>query len=94
MDLWIAHDGLPVGCHQVCRDRVGARFIECLHGYFREAEPGADARSHEAAVELQGVKHAAAHGAAANHAEIYLLHNGRKACREPPWQTIQFSIEH
>ena len=80
----------PVGRHQRARDFVRREFVERLDGDFADGDLDAEARGHERAIVLQRVKHAAAHRAAADHAEIDLLHNERTACRETGRGTIQF----
>src|ERR1035441_1850690 len=72
--LRVSDDALPVRGHAGSRDRVRARLVEGLHGDFAEVYLHANAGGHQGAEELEGVKHAAAHGAAANHSQIYLLH--------------------
>src|SRR5207249_3224087 len=72
--LRIMDDRLPVGGHTGGRDFVWAGFIEGLDSDFAHIDYDADARSHEAAVELERVENAATHRAAANHAEVDLLH--------------------
>jgi len=62
------------GGHERARDGIRTRLVECLYRDFADGDLDADARSHELTVELKGVKHAAAHGAAANHSEVHLLH--------------------
>ena len=74
MDVRIMDHALPVGGHQGTGNFVGARFVKRLHRHLADGDLDADARSHEPAVELERVKHAAAHGAAANHSQVHLLH--------------------
>ena len=81
--LRIVDDALPVQRHERTWDLIRPRFVERLHGDLADGDFHADARGHEAAVELERVKHAAAHGAAANHAKIHLLHRGAKLAAKP-----------
>ena len=91
VNVRIVDDALPVGGHQRTRNRIRPRFVERLHRDFADGDFDADARSHEAAVELERVKHAAAHGAAANHSEVHLLH--RSAQIAAKWSRGQFNFE-
>ena len=88
--LRVVDDALPVGRHERTRDRIRPRFVERLHGDLADGDFHADARGHEAAVELERVKHAAAHGAAANHAKVDLLHRNHKFAVKMEQGTIQF----
>src|ERR1039457_3396873 len=89
--LRVVDDALPVGRHERTRNRVRSRLVEGLHGDLADVDLDADARGHEAAVELERVKHAAAHGAAANHAKVYLLHRNKKFAAK--WSRGQFNFE-
>src|ERR1019366_4124504 len=61
--------------HRLADDeRLARRFVERLHRDLAENELHAEARGHEAAVSLPRVEDAAADRAAADHAEIHLLH--------------------
>ena len=90
--LRVVDHALPVRRHGGLGNRVRPRLVEGLHGDFADVDLHADARSHEVAVELERVKHAAAHGAAADHSQIHLLHSigRRKACRDSGPGTMNF----
>src|SRR5579864_6613874 len=90
MHLGIIDDRLPIEGHQGGGDDIGPGLVEGFHSDPGQPDLHADPRSHEPTVTLQGMKHAAAHGAAANHSKVYLLHIGRRACRELPPSTIHF----
>ena len=90
VNVGIVDDALPVGGHQRTRDGIRARFVEGLHRDFADGDLDADARGHEVAVELKGVKHAAAHGAAANHSEVHLLHGSAQLAAK--WSAGQFNF--
>jgi hypothetical protein len=74
MNVGVVDDTLPIRGHQRTRNGIRSRFVKRLDRDFAEGDLDADARSHQATIELERVKHAAAHGAAANHAKVYLLH--------------------
>jgi len=88
--LRVVDDALPVQRHERTRDLIRSRFIERLHGDLADGDFDADARGHEAAVELERVKHAAAHGAAANHAKVDLSHKDNKFAAK--WSRGQFNF--
>src|ERR1035437_2965504 len=90
MDLGIGDDALPVHAHAGLRDLIGTRLVEGFHGNLAHVDLDPDARGHEVAVKLEGVKHAATHGPATDHSEIHLLHSGRRACRESGRETMTF----
>ena len=92
VDLRVVDDALPVGGHAATRNRVRTRFVERLHGDLADVDLYADARGHEAAIELERVKHAAAHRAAADHSEIYLLHRSAKLAAKR--SKGQFNFNH
>src|SRR5581483_10777207 len=62
-----------------------------LHGDFLKVDFDAQARGHEGAVGLPGVKNAAAHGPATNHPDLDLSHKSLSACNETPHPTNPFS---
>ena len=55
-----------------------ARLVEITHHHFCDMEPDAETGGNERAITLNGPKHAAADGAAADNAQIHLLHKGGK----------------
>ena len=77
MTIWIS-GSLTTSCQSVvirfAGDGIRARFVERLDRDFAEIDFDAEARGQETAVFLPRVEDAAADGAAANHAEIHLLH--------------------
>ncbi len=86
LNLGIGDDALPIGRHAGLRNLVRARFVEGFHGHLAHIDLYADARGHQAAVELEGVKHAAAHGPAADHSQIHLLHS---TIGRPVWRVFR-----
>src|ERR1019366_7997765 len=83
IDLGIGDDALPVRGHAGLRNLVRTRLVEGFHSHLADVDPHADAGCHEAAVELEGVKYAAAHGPTADQSQIHLLH---KTLRKPVWR--------
>src|SRR5215469_1772804 len=67
----------PIRGHEPLRNRVGTGFVEGFDGHFLNADFHPNTGGHEPAVKLQGVEHAAAYGAPANHTEVRLLHEGQ-----------------
>ena len=77
MHLRIIDHAGPIGRHEGVGDGIRARFVQRLDGDFAQADFDAEARFQQRAVVLQMVKNAAAHRAAADHADIDLLHSVR-----------------
>jgi hypothetical protein len=84
----ILHDLAPVQRQDRLLDGIGTRFVERLDRDFHDAEPDSDPGGDEVRVLLEGVKHAAAHGAAADHADVDLFHKRRRAKTKKPAPTI------
>ena len=90
--LRVINDALPVRAHDGLRDPVRARLVEGFDGDLADVDSHADARRQEAAIPLERAEHAAAHGAAADHSQVDLLHRiiDCEACRKQEAWTINF----
>ena len=73
-------------------DTDGASFVDVAHGHLRDRKADAEARRHQAAIALDGLVNPATHRAAADDAQLDLLHKqGAEHAGSPPGPTNPFS---
>ena len=83
VDVRVLDDAGPIGSKQRFGDLDRALFGDVAHGHFSDVQPDTETGGDESAIALNGLKHATTHGAAADNAQIHLVHQGGKIAAIP-----------
>ena len=81
-NLRVVDDARPVRGQERGRNFDRTPLVDIAHGHFGDMQPDSEAGRNQRAIPLNGLKHASANSAAADDAQIDLLHKEPEDCRD------------